>query len=315
MQEVDAERRIQILRGLPVSAPPAPLEEQEENGQVKHNREDRPHRERKRRRIAGEDDTERDIRFAREDHALAPAKPPLQMKPTSNNKKSSSAPLTDANGHINLFPMDGTQHRAPDKNAEREAEKAKRKKEFEDQYTMRFSNAAGFKQDVGEKPWYQQTGLPKGDGDIDAGDVQAPLMKDVWGNDDPRRQERAKLKAAAEDPLAAMRKGVTGLREAEREKKRWKEERDREIRELEGEERRRERRRKKRRRRGGSQDEGDELEGFSLEGDDGAGADDRTRRRQHHHGHRHRHEGSRDRSRHRSQRPRHRPVVVDSRTG
>ena len=283
MQEVDSERRIQILRGLPVEAPSAPVEE----GQVKHSRQDRPIRERKRRRIAGEDDTDRDIRFAQEDSALVPAKAEMQMK----SNKSSDAPITDAKGHIDLFPVDGTRRNAP-KNAEVEAEKAKKKKEFEDQYTMRFSNAAGFKQDVGEQPWYHKIGS-SGDGD---GGAEVPL-KDIWGNEDPRRKEREKLKSAADDPLAAIQKGVAGLREVERERKKWKEEKDREIRELEESERRRERRKRRRR-------ESDDLEGFSL--DDGARADNRTR---HHH-----HHGSRDRSRHRSHHHRHRPVVIDSRT-
>ena len=284
MQEVDAERRIQILRGLPVEAPSAPVEE----GQVRHSREDGPHRERKRRRIAGEDDTERDIRFAQEDNALVPAKAEMQMK----SNKSSDAPITDAKGHINLFPVDGIKHNAP-KNAEAEAEKAKKKKEVEDQYTMRFSNAAGFKQDVGEKPWYYKI-RANGDGD---GDVEVPSTN-VWGNEDPRRKEREKLKAAADDPLAAIQKGVAGLREVERERKKWKEEKDREIRELEESERRRERRKRRRR-------ESDDLEGFRLD-DDGARSDNRTRR---HHRHR-----SRDRSRHRSHHRRHRPVVVDNGT-
>lgn len=300
MQEVDAERRIQILRGLPVEAPSAPVEEE----QIGRNRDNKPGRERKRRRIAGEDDTDRDIRFAQEDNALVPAKGEMQMK----SQKSSDAPITDAKGHTNLFPVDGTRYNAP-KNAEVEAEKAKKQKEFEDQYTMRFSNAAGFKQAIGEKPWYHKISAV-GNGE---GEGEAP-SKDVWGNEDPRRKEREKMKTVADDPLAAIRKGVAGVREVERERKRWKEDKDREIRELEEAERRRERRRKRRER--------DELEDFSL--DDGAKVDDRARRHRHHH-HRSRDDSSPhsyqrrsrspDRSRHRSHHHRHRPVIVDNRTG
>ena len=299
MQEIDAERRIQILRGLPVEAPSAPVEEE----QPGRSRENKPDRERKRRRIAGEDDTDRDIRFAREDNALVPVKAEMQMK----SKKSSSAPLTDASGHINLFPVDGTRHNAP-KNAEVEAEKAKKQKEFEDQYTMRFANAAGFKQAIGEKPWYHTTGAVE----HGVGEVEAP-SKDVWGNEDPRRKEREKMRTIADDPLAAIQKGVAGVRKVERERKNWKEEKDREIRELEDAERRRDRRRKRR--------EADELKNFSL--DDAVENDDHARRhRQHHrsrddsppHSHQRR-SRSPDGSRHRSHRHRHRPVVVDNRTG
>lgn len=298
MQEVDAERRIQILRGLAVEAPAAPVEEK----QVGRRDLDRPDRDRKRRRITGEDDTDRDIRFAQENNALVPAKAELQMK----SKKSSDAPITDVNGHINLFPVDGTRHNAP-KNAEVEAEKAKKQKEFEDQYTMRFSNAAGFKQAIGQTPWYHKVGAVGNE----SGDPETP-SKDVWGNEDPRRREREKLRTVADDPLAAIQKGVAGVREVERERKKWKEEKDREIRELEEAERRRERRRRKKR-------DADDLEGFNLDDDDAKFEESRKRH------HRSRNESSSqshrrrsrspDRSRHRSHHHRHRPVIVDNRTG
>ena len=303
MQEIDAERRIQLLRGLPVEVHSTLVEE----GQVSQSRENRPDRERKRRRIAGEDDTDRDIRYAQENNALnalAPAKAEMQMK----SSKSSNAPITDVKGHINLFPMEGSRHNAP-KNAEVEAEKAKKQKEFEDQYTMRFSNAAGFKQAIDEKPWYHKISATGG-GDEE---VEVPL-KDVWGNEDPRRKEREKMRTISDDPLATIQKGVTGVREVERERKKWKEEKDREIRELEEAERRRERKRRKRR-------EADDLENFNL--DDSARTDDRTRRHRHHHRSRdgssiHTHQRrsrSPDRSRHRSHHHHQRPVVVDNRTG
>ena len=310
MQEIDAERRIQILRGLPVEVHSTPVEEK----QVGPSRENRPDRERKRRRIAGEDDTDRDIRYAQENNAIAPAKAEMQMK----SKKSSDAPITDVKGHINLFPMEGTRHNAP-KNAEVEAEKAKKQKEFEDQYTMRFSNAAGFKQVVGEKPWYHKisaTGGGNGEEEEEEEEVEAP-SKDVWGNEDPRRKERDKMRTINDDPLAAIEKGVAGVREVERERKKWKEEKDREIRELEEAERRRERRRRKRR-------EADDLEDFNL--DDSAKTDDRSRRHRHHHRSRddsspdshQRRSRSPNRSRHRSHHHHHhrqRPVVVDNRIG
>lgn len=297
MQEVDAERRIQLLRGLPVEAPSAPVEEE----RVGRRREDRPDRERKRRRIAGEDDTDRDIRFAQENNALVPAKAEMQMKV----KKSSDAPITDVKGHINLFPVDGTRHNVP-KNTEVEAEKAKKQREFEDQYTMRFSNAAGFKQAIGQKPWYDKSSTVG-----EEGEEAEPPSKDVWGNEDPRRKEREKMRTVADDPLAAILRGVAGVREVERDRKKWKEEKDREIRELEEAERRRERRRKKRQ-------EADDLEGFSL--DNGAKLEESKRvhhrRRDDSSAHSHRRRSrSPDRVRHRSHNHRHRPVVIDNRTG
>ncbi|KAK4692883.1 hypothetical protein P7C71_g4406, partial [Lecanoromycetidae sp. Uapishka_2] len=286
MQEVDAERRIQALRGLKVDAPPSPLEEPAD--EVRSGR-DGPGRERKRRRIAGEDDTDRDIRFAQENNALVPAKPEMQMK----SKKSSDAPITDAKGHINLFPVDGSRHHAP-KNAEVEAEKAKKQKEFEDQYTMRFSNAAGFKQAVGQKPWYHSMGAEK------TNDTETP-SKDVWGNEDPRRKEREKIRMSADDPLAAIKKGVAGVREVEKERRRWKEEKSIEIRELEESERRRERKRRRRH-------EEDDFEGFNLDGSTRNGKSEshrqRSRERSSRHSHSHR-SRSRNRDRHRSHRHGH----------
>lgn len=296
MQEVDAERRIQMLRGLPVEAPSAPAEDR-----LERIREDRPDRERKRRRIAGEDDTDRDIRFAQESNALVPAKAEMQM----TSKKSSDAPITDVKGHINLFPVDGKRHNAP-KNAEVEAEKAKKQKEFEDQYTMRFSNAAGFKQAIGQKPWYHKV-----DAIGDAGEEAEAPSKDVWGNEDPRRKEREKKRTVADDPLAAIQRGVAGVRDVERERTKWREEKSREIRELEEAERRRERRRRK-------NAEADDLEDFHL--DDVAKLGKSTKR--HHrsrndsstHFHRRR-SRSPDHSLNRSHHHRDRPVTIDDRAG
>ncbi len=294
MQEVDSERRIQFLRGLKVDTPPAPSEERED--QVRGSR-DGSGRERKRRKIAGEDDTDRDIRFAQETSALVPVKADLQLK----SKKSSDAPITDVKGHINLFPVDGSRHHAP-KNAEVEAEKVKKQKEFEDQYTMRFSNAAGFKQAVGQKPWYHSLDAEK-DGEIETS------SKDVWGNEDPRRKEREKMRMISDDPLAAIKKGVAGVREVEKERKKWKEEKAWEIRELEETERRRQRKERRRR-------DADDVDDFSLNAstkdNDHRGRRHRSRERSSRYSHRYR---SRSRDRHRSRHHGHKSLKVENRPG
>ncbi|KAL8829185.1 MAG: hypothetical protein Q9170_006280 [Blastenia crenularia] len=287
MQEVDAERRIQLLRGIQ----PEPLTAGSDTAApvVEDERKSYP-RERKRRRIAGEDDTERDIRFACEDRAVVPAKAELQLK----SVKNSDAPLMDRRGHIDLFPMNGSKHNGP-KNSDAETEKAKKKKEYEDQYTMRFSNAAGYKKSIGETPWYQSSAATQSES------IETP-SKDVWGNEDPRRKEREKLKVAADDPMAAMKKGVAQLRQIERERNEWQEERDRETRGMEESERRRKHRSRMKHKEDG-------LDGFSL---DAPAVDDRhdeSHRLKHRHRHRHRHE-KRSRSREpdlqRSERHQHR---------
>lgn len=225
MQEADAENRIRILRGLPV-APLAPSEPLNDDHAKKHERRrDQEHgRDRKRRRIAGEDETEREIRIARENAAVAPSK-----HSTVQKKPRSDMPLVDGKGHINLFPIETPSIQKSAKNAEAEAEAAKKTREYEDQYTMRFSNAAGFKQDVGQQPWYSSMDASAPDGDDGA---TATLAKDVWGNEDPGRKDRYTRRLTANDPLSAMKRGVEELREVEKERNRWKEERDRDIQEL-----------------------------------------------------------------------------------
>jgi hypothetical protein len=272
MQEVDAERRIRMLRGDdPGSVPSAPLEDTVTDS--------RPHsdRYRKRRRIAGEDDTDRDIRYAREDAEHTLKNVEVIRRPTSD------APLTDHAGHISLFHADNS-HQKPEKNVEAEAEAAKKKKEFEDQYTMRFSNAAGFKQSL-ENPWYSSAS---------GTDPREPVGKDVWGNEDPMRREREKMRTDANDPLAVMRKGVTQLRKAEHDRKKRNEERQRELDALKSVEEGHKRRRRR--------ESEDALEGFSLD----AEPEDRERRHRRHHSHRRRHRSrskskSRSRDKHRQQ--------------
>lgn len=275
MQEVDAERRIQLLRGIKpesITAIPTTTDQVDEHDQTLHKRE------RKRRRIAGEDDTTRDIRYAREDQAAVPAKSELQLKST----KSSDAPLMDRRGHIDLFPMDGLKRNAP-KNAEVEAEKAKKRKEFEDQYTMRFSNAAGFKQSIGEKPWYHSSVI------IQERTTELP-PKDVWGNEDPRRKEREKLRAAADDPMAMIQKGVSQLRQVEKEKEEWRRERDQETRDLDIHY-------KRRKHKSRLKHKEEELEGFSLDAAAVGDNDRKANKSKHRHHHRHKHRSRSPRSR------------------
>ena len=259
MQEIDAERRIQILRGIQVDL--ALTDQGTEPISKNH---DESSRKRKRRRLTGEDDTDRDLRIAREKYEASSKTENAPVK----SVRSSDAPLTDHKGNINLFPTESSRHRAP-KNAEAEAEAAKKKKEFEDQYTMRFSNAAGFKQSIGQKPWYS-SGTTAGDG----GET---IAKDVWGNEDPRRKEREQMRLASDDPMAIIQKGVSDLRKVDRERKRWKEERDRELNDLVASEKRQKLKRHRRK------EEEEDLHGFSLD------APLKSKGGSQHHRHRHHH--------------------------
>lgn len=297
MQEVDAERRIKILRGEQPSPPPGPQSPPPSHTARENHHDEVPGRYRKRRRLAGENDTDRDIRFAQEDAAQALARREKQM-----TSRSSDAPLLDSAGHFNLFPSEAAQ-RPGEKNAEAEKEAADKKHSYEDQYTMRFSNAAGFRQSVGQKPWYSSA----------RGDVMAPDAmpgRDVWGNEDPMRREREAARMNANDPLAVMKKGVRQLRYVEQDRQRWNEEKRRELEALKTEQRRQSRHR--RRRSVSGSESRDSLEGFTLDGSPDDRVEDRHRKRSSHGSshrrHRHRRErsrdgdGDRDRSRDRSHR-------------
>lgn len=283
MQEIDAERRIQILRG----EVPAPFPEVED----KLDEDDRGRRshggayERKKRKRTGEDDTDFEMRVVHDRASSSNLNKQITLR------KSGDAPLVDHAGHIDLFPQERS--RKAEKNPEAEKEAAKKKKEYEDQYTMRFSNAAGFKQGL-ESPWYS-----KGSATVAAVEEDTPT-KDVWGNEDPRRKERDVARIVSNDPLAAMRQGAAQVRQVERERKRWQEEKDKELRELREEEKRKKRHRRR-------HDDSDDLEGFRLDDPDRESSrrrdHDRDKERRHQHkiskrrshreesssGHRHRH--------------------------
>ncbi|OAX81801.1 hypothetical protein ACJ72_03856 [Emergomyces africanus] len=298
LQKIDAEKRIQILRGLrsPSISPPPPDQEKPTAPERRNKEREQDSRHRKRRRIAGEDAQRAEAR-REEDVVLL------------RQQSKDDAPLIDDSGHINLFPEPVAANSI-------------------DQYTMRFSNAAGFKKSLQEGPWYSSSTV-----DIAAQTADDMLpSKDVWGNEDPRRQERERARIDTSDPLAVMRRGVRQLRDVEREKKKWEEERKRELKalkdEVEWKERResdRHRRETRRRRRRGSDASRDSLEGFTLDADIpsiGSGRD-RERSRKHRRERRDRRDRSRerpsrhsrshqDRNSHRSSRDRDRPQLKHS---
>ncbi|KAL4870973.1 hypothetical protein BDV12DRAFT_41192 [Aspergillus spectabilis] len=250
MQEVDAERRIQILRGERPSTPPPPPPSQPSTSKAERTKQtDYTGGHRKRRRIAGENDTDRDIRYAREDAELALAKrEELVLAP----KNESDAPLHDSDGHINLFPEPKGERKRVEKNPEAEKEAADKKRSYEDQYTMRFSNATGFRQDIGKNPWYSSSQA--------SGIAPEPIPnKDVWGNEDPLREEREKARMNSNDPLLAIKKGVRQLKTVEEERKRWNQERSRELDALKLAEKARPHHRRRRAR------SNDSLDGFRLD--------------------------------------------------
>ncbi|KAL7911122.1 hypothetical protein GGI35DRAFT_478495 [Trichoderma velutinum] len=216
MQEVDAQRRLAILRG---ESPP-PIEDERDTepekteGAPSSARSKFPGPGRKRKR-PGEDDTEFELRLAQERSNAT------YSVIESSRKPASSAPIIDRAGHIDLFGDERARAHA-ERNEEAEAEKKKKEKEYEDQYTMRFSNAAG-KEGI-SKPWYSQR----------EGVAPDSSSKDVWGNNDPDRKSRDTQRINSNDPLAMMKKGASQIRELKKERTRIQAERDDELRQLQG---------------------------------------------------------------------------------
>ncbi|KAK3683856.1 hypothetical protein B0T22DRAFT_263688 [Podospora appendiculata] len=314
MQEVDASRRLAILRGESPSPLEVPETRQGQDGESKHSHSHRRDRKRKR---TGEDDTDFEMRIARE-QAEAGARVAHELslgaveQLPSTSSTTTSAPLYDGAGHISLFePAPAT---GREKNPEAEREAAKKKREYEDQFQMRLVNAAG-KDGLGLTdggPWYAAA---------DGSEVSNALVptKNVWGKDDPRRKVREATRLGASDPLAMMKRGAAKVRELDKERRREGEERERELRELRRDERRREKRRRRRHEGehgGGAKDPADE-EGLGRWEHDSDRRHDRQRdenrdgREGSRHGdddgrHRHRHHRSPEPQRPQDERHRHR---------
>ncbi|OAK94670.1 hypothetical protein IQ06DRAFT_80494 [Phaeosphaeriaceae sp. SRC1lsM3a] len=285
MQEIDAARRAAILRGQ--TPPPLPDDIEDKDSRRKRDRDDRGH-ERKRRKLAGEDDTDMDIRLAASASAPSGDKDEDSRVLRLRNTKI-DAPLTDHAGNIDLFPVDMKEAIKREKNAEVEKEKRRKERAFEDQYTMRFSNAAG--KDGLESPWYAAQQKPTRQPEEEAAALDAGFEnKNVWGNEDPRRKEREQARIMSNDPFAFMQQAQAQLKRSKEDKKKWAAERDRELRELRATQEREDRRSRhhKRKRRD------DVVERSSLDSERHV---DGSRSAKHkHHDRRESHSGTRDRS-------------------
>lgn len=294
MQDVDAEHRIKILRGEHSSTPQPPPPPPAASSTDAPKRPERESRNefgfhRKKRRIAGEDDTDRDIRFAREDAQRASSKRDELSYPSKRSSKDHEAPILDNKGHINLFPQGS---KTAEKNAEAEAETRKKERSYEDQYTMRFSNAGGFKEKAGRQPWYSS-------GAQLALAPDAMPGKNVWGDEDPMRREREKARVDTNDPLAAMKRGVRQLKVVQQERKSWNDEKRKEIESLKSTEAHRVR--SHRRRRSNSTES---LDTFRLDESLSRGKTEKLRTSSHQR-HRHHRNQSLDRDRDHSRRRSH----------
>lgn len=193
MQALDAEHRMQILRGeiIASAAPSHRSSDTKECNSDKYERKDRVKKIRKR---AGENDTDFEMRVARQKGEEAAA-------------AKSRLVLHDLN-----FPERSTDAGKRMKNSEAESEAAKIKKDYEDQYTMRFSNAAGLNQNPGQLPWYLKP-------TVEVGSETDRVAKEFESNKNQRRQEREHKRIMNNDPLALMKSGARKVREVEKKKR------------------------------------------------------------------------------------------------
>lgn len=288
MQEADAARRLAILRGeepppLPADDPePLPSTDKEPYGRTVERR--------NKRKRAGEDDTDFEMRVARE-RAAAGDEAALRLRGTVPvGKPTGDESLVDAGGHIALFRPEPEAGVAEKKAEEAARAAAKKKREEEDARATRFTDAAGRGGEglTDGGPWYAKAQRRKSDDGAAVVEFDAPT-KDVWGNEDPRRKERSAARLTANDPLAMMKRGAAKVRELGKVRERDAKERERELRQLRREERRREKRKRRERR---------EREDGDLDGDDGFSVEapksereraERRRQRGHHEEERWRH--------------------------
>lgn len=299
MQEVDAARRLAILRGE--TPPPIPEPEAEEPASIDPSDSGKKfaprQQQQKKRKRAGEDDTDFEMRVARE-RAEAGQRTREELAVGHPRGDQKEADIVGRDGHINLVgPPPPPVAEGTEKNPEYEREAAKKKRDLEDQYTMRFSNAAGRDGFAAGEPWYAKpdartttaTAATREDLDAEVG-MEAPT-KNVWGNEDPRRKVREAQRLTSSDPLAMMRMGARKVREVAEERKREAEEREKELRELKREERRRE----KHRRRERHNDENDRHRHKSERSEHSRRQHDDDGRGEHRRRHRNDRESSRDR--------------------
>ncbi|KAJ4505859.1 hypothetical protein HRR78_007612 [Exophiala dermatitidis] len=213
----EADERVRLLRG----GAPQPSDDSVKTIQVQsQDSAPRPAHRIQKRRLAGEDDTDCDIRIARERQVATT----LSLKRQGPDEKEEDDSIVDSNGNISLIPV-RHQHQQQLHNDSSGSAARKNSKIDEDPYTVYLSHAAGKDKDLAtSKPWYYGGSSTGNDG---------LLTRAKWGDDSDRRRERESARIASQDPLAMMKRGVRQLREAEKQRQKWMEQRERDLREVE----------------------------------------------------------------------------------
>lgn len=190
MQEADAEHRIRILRARAERTDtPVPIGNREEPLAT----------------VAGRSIAPDDCSQIDKDETIV-----KRPEPPGRLRKTSPA-LIGADGHINLFGnLENPKRRNKvEKNAEHEAEKKSKEEKLEAQYTMGLGKPA---EEL--KPWYSTLDM--------VGEVKGRKKTDR----EIRKDDRSK---DWRDPLAAIKRGVRGVKEAEEAREEWKRTKELEV--------------------------------------------------------------------------------------
>ncbi|GAB7360922.1 hypothetical protein MBLNU230_g0907t1 [Neophaeotheca triangularis] len=247
LEAQDAAIRIARLRGETPPTFPSPPSRAPEHGprRSEHSRDtgDGRSREKKRKRVHGEDEKDREMRYARED---VEGEGEAQRSRLIVGERDRNAPIHDADGHFQLFVEPDERERR--KREAEDSHKRRKKDDAEKQMqNMRFKDATGYSKSDSSSgnPWYtSSTTAPAQPKSLDT--VQE---KDVWGNEDTGRKERAQVRLSSSDPLAMMNAGAAAVRKHEAEKAAYRKQQKAELDQLKQDqecERRRERGDKKR---------------------------------------------------------------------
>ncbi|KAG8162919.1 hypothetical protein KVR01_007397 [Diaporthe batatas] len=308
MQDADAARRLAILRGE--TPPPLPEEEQPADpSDKKYLRRERGRdgawlggpRKRKR---AGEDDTDFEMRVARE-RAEEGGRVRAELGAGGQEEKGGvdvDVDIVDGRGHIDLVGA------VPEDPGEKKQEGKARGVAGRD-------TTGALKGEFADTPWYADAKRRRITPTVSSTalvpvvaaerGMEAPTTN-VWGRDDPKRRGRETARLDASDPLAAMKSGAKKVRDMAKERRRDAEERARELEELRKEDRRREGRRRGRDHAGEGRDSGgdaDELRRHSHRSGRSGRRHQSGERRESSHGHGHREDRRRHREREHSREP------------
>lgn len=168
---------------------------------------------RKRRRYRGEDDTDRDLRYAREDKRAGES----AAKRLRIGKDNSS--LHDDQGRLLLIKEPAAE--TPSVRMQSRSLHETNNNTFGEQFNQ-------------TKPWYlQKSESHQAEQSLRADTLDTLPNTNVWGRDDIRRKDRESKRINIADPLAFMKTAQSQLKHNEAQKRRWAEERRIELAELE----------------------------------------------------------------------------------